>query len=634
MGSVLCPLLAMTQEMSDRVGDRVRSLQDLGTLQSESVLSWRLLPTQVILPFWGEENWDQQLWVKDVNFQGHQLRLALSVEWRSGSAQELDSLLPEAYCEPTPTAFTTALGQLRQKWNATYWSQLRQSYGLVPLSIALMIQTLPKFQATGQVVRWMRKSQVCHVLETDWQDGALDAGLTPEQKQQLCQMVLEMPNLWHQDYSLTWGLDEQQQFWMVAVTVGETLLSLPKPIREARDFPFFSRASSEASASGIAQVFPHPDSRSEVSTITDRTIVVVRELLPAAVSGFRSAKAIIVEAPGWNSHGVILAREFGIPVIVGVERATEMIRNGEALILRGLDRPQSLPSPTRPRRTGLLVNRSQLSYPPTLDLNDDPSDSYSDLYRDSAQVAWTENLGLVRSEWLLLPEFSLDQPNFDSGEFKQLLRSRLTRLLNALTDRDDAAVLYYRCLNTIEDRETAASLELTIWQELQHQAWIESRSFPPTRLILPYVQTLEQFIRWRQDLVALNLASTLQSWIMAEVPSVVQMLPDYIEAGAMGVIIGLNDLTQGTLAVSRESALFQAAMKKPDRAVIRSVQSIIQTTQQANLPCWLALSTWSEAWAEIAIEAGITGLMVERDTVRLAALAIDRIEAAQQGNLD
>lgn len=612
MGSVLCPLLAVTQEMHDRVGDRVRSLQDLGTLQNGSSLSWRLLPTQIFLPLEKDEDWASDHWVDSMDFEGsHQLRLALSVEWRfpfresvtTGSAQELDALLPEVWSVPTASAVKQALLLLRQKWNSAHWSQLRQSYGLVVSSIALMIQSVPKFRATGQVVRWMRKAEVCHVLETDWREGR-DSSLTPEQRSQLCQAVLEMPNLWHQDYSMTWGLDRQNQFWIVAVAVGETLLALPKPPKDARELSLgLARASSASKSSGIAQILTDT---CPTEALPPEAIAIVRELQPEAVPFLRSVQAIIVESPGWNSHGVILARELGIPVMVGVEQATELISDGEALVLRGLDRSSPpVQLPLQARKTGLLVNRSQLAF------------------RDE----WTENLGLVRSEWLLLPEFSAERRGFDGGEFKRLLKSRLTTLLDGIVERQDASVLYYRCLNIIEDRETAASMELAVWQEVQHVAWVQGRSLPPIRLILPFVQTLEQFVRWRQDLVALSLAPTMQSWLMAEVPSVVQVLPDYLEAGAMGVVIGLNDLTQWTLGVSRSNPLFQAAMKKPDRALVRSVRQIIHTSQQAQKPCWLALSNWSEAWAEVAIEAGVTGLMVERDTALLAAAAIDRLES-------
>jgi phosphohistidine swiveling domain-containing protein len=612
VSSVICPLLLL--KMLDRVGDRVRSLQDLGTLQNGSVLSWQLVPTQVVLISEQAVDWNRECWIESIDFDidfddGHngQIRLALSVEWRSGSAQELDALLPEVWCGPTAEALPQALTQLQKKWTSTYWSQLRQSYGLVAESIALMIQRVPTFKAAGQVVRWMRKSQVCHVLETDWPHGQ-DSNLTEEQKSQLCQAVLEMPNLWHQDYSMSWGLDHHNQFWILTVAVGETLLTLPKS-QDIKDLSqSVIRGSSKNQASGIAQILPSSFPLGYKTPLTHRTIAVIKELLPHAVPFLRSVQAIIVETDAWNSHGVILARELGIPVLVGVERATEIIQPGEALVLRGFKDAQPLSSTQHVRKTGLLVNRSQLAF------------------RDQ----WTEDLGLVRSEWLLLPEFSPDRQPFDGAQFKQIMRSRLTELLDAIGEKQDTSVLYYRCLNTIEDRETAASLELNIWHEVHHRAWVQGRSLPPIRLILPFVQTLEQFVRWHQDLVALNLVPTLQPWIMAEVPSVVPLLPDYLDAGAMGVLIGLNDLTQWTLGVSRQSELFQASMKKPDRALIRSVQQIIRTSQQAQRPCWLVLSHWNETWAKIAIETGVTGLMVERDIAMLAAAAIDRLELSLQ----
>ena len=610
MGSVLFPLLEVCPSISDRgVGDRVRSFQEFGNFSIDSLLGWRLLLPQVLVQDQGDWAEDPDEWIPQVDFDGDQLRLTLSIEWRSGSAQELDPLLPEAWCDPTPDALIQALKRLRQKWNSAQWSQLRQSYGLIPESVVLMIQAVPKFQATGQVVRWIRSSPLCSVLETDgceghWRDGQ---ELTIGQKAELCQAVLAMPDLWHEDYTLTWGLDGDQQFWILAVAVGETLLALPTVLKSSVSL---SRDSADGTfASGMARLLPTTFPDGFEMPLSSTTIAVVKTLLPEAVPFLRSVQAIIVEAPGLNNHGVILARELGIPVVVGIENATQTITDGEALVLRGLASRGGAVAPRcevpLKRKTALLVNRTQVAF-----CNE-----------------WTEGVGLVRSEWLILPEFPLERlrANVDTELFKRLIRSRLTVLVEALIHRDDVPVLYYRCLG--DGDVPGAALELSAWHDLQQVAWVQGRSLPPIRMVLPFVQTLAQFVRWRQDLAALNLDTTVQPWIMVEVPSVAMMLGDYIEAGAKGLVIGLNDLTQWTLGTTRMSELFQNSMEIPDGAVVRSVQQILSTAQRFNIPCWLALSSWSEAWAEVAIEAGVTGLMVERDTVMAAAQTIDRIEA-------
>ncbi|MDT5345124.1 MAG: pyruvate, water dikinase [Mycobacterium sp.] len=45
----------------------------------------------------------------------------------------------------------------------------------------------------------------------------------------------------------------------------------------------------------------------------------------------------------------------------------------------------------------------------------------------------------------------------------------------------------------------------------------------------------------------------LHRWVMAEVPSVVHWLPEYVGMGIDGVSIGGNDLTQLILGVDRDS---------------------------------------------------------------------------------
>lgn len=48
------------------------------------------------------------------------------------------------------------------------------------------------------------------------------------------------------------------------------------------------------------------------------------------------AKAIITNSGGVLSHAAIVARELGIPCVVGTENATEKLKNGMKIIVDGL----------------------------------------------------------------------------------------------------------------------------------------------------------------------------------------------------------------------------------------------------------------------------------------------------------
>jgi pyruvate,water dikinase len=50
---------------------------------------------------------------------------------------------------------------------------------------------------------------------------------------------------------------------------------------------------------------------------------------------FLTAGALVMEMGGANSHGAVVAREYGIPAVVGVANATSLITTGQQLTVDG-----------------------------------------------------------------------------------------------------------------------------------------------------------------------------------------------------------------------------------------------------------------------------------------------------------
>jgi pyruvate,water dikinase len=50
---------------------------------------------------------------------------------------------------------------------------------------------------------------------------------------------------------------------------------------------------------------------------------------------FLTAGALVMEMGGSNSHGAVVAREYGIPAVVGVPGATERIATGDRIEVDG-----------------------------------------------------------------------------------------------------------------------------------------------------------------------------------------------------------------------------------------------------------------------------------------------------------
>ncbi|UUZ86222.1 hypothetical protein LJK88_24110 [Paenibacillus sp. P26] len=50
---------------------------------------------------------------------------------------------------------------------------------------------------------------------------------------------------------------------------------------------------------------------------------------------FHSAVGLVMEVGGLMTHGAVVAREYGLPAVVGVDGATERIRDGDRIRLDG-----------------------------------------------------------------------------------------------------------------------------------------------------------------------------------------------------------------------------------------------------------------------------------------------------------
>ncbi len=52
---------------------------------------------------------------------------------------------------------------------------------------------------------------------------------------------------------------------------------------------------------------------------------------------FVSIKGLVAEVGGMMTHGSVIAREYGLPAVVGVENATKLIKDGQRIRLNGTE---------------------------------------------------------------------------------------------------------------------------------------------------------------------------------------------------------------------------------------------------------------------------------------------------------
>lgn len=84
-------------------------------------------------------------------------------------------------------------------------------------------------------------------------------------------------------------------------------------------------------AEGTARVIFDPHS----SQLAPGEILVCPGTDPAWTPLFLTASGLVMEVGGMMTHGSVVAREFGIPAVVGVHQATERIKTGQRLRVNG-----------------------------------------------------------------------------------------------------------------------------------------------------------------------------------------------------------------------------------------------------------------------------------------------------------
>jgi pyruvate,water dikinase len=91
-------------------------------------------------------------------------------------------------------------------------------------------------------------------------------------------------------------------------------------------------ASSPGSATGPARIITTP---SELGRLQPGDILVSRTATPEWTPSFTVIAGLVTDVGGPLSHSSILAREFGVPSVMGVHHATRVIREGQIITLDG-----------------------------------------------------------------------------------------------------------------------------------------------------------------------------------------------------------------------------------------------------------------------------------------------------------
>jgi pyruvate,water dikinase len=476
--------------------------------------------------------------------------------------------------------------------------------------------------------------------------------------------------------------------------------------------PLEGIAAAEGMVSGRALVF---DLTTKVPmSIYADCILVVSHVPLDQLSFLKRIKGLITEQGSVTSHWAIIARELGIPAVVGVPQATQRLKTGDRINVNGetgvvtfVDARQVEPSlesvapvtqramvaePTGGTDEDLVmataasaVASSPLSIhgaPETVPLASSdsvptvplsgatPSRLNATLQSQIGQATqlWVnlstaetlpqiqsqaiDGIGLIRSELLLIDvldgQHPVDWVNCGATtELTQRIIQKLRPILEAIAPRP----VFYRSLDlrphefpslthpenggwnpivglrgtlSYQVYPAAFDVELAALRALQQEG------FENIRLLLPFVRTVEEFQFCHQRIVAAGLTRSPQfeTWGMAEVPSILFLLPEYMQAGMQGISIGSNDFAQLLLGMDRDRPTMTGMVNSPHPAVLRALQQLITEAHRLGLPCSICghLPSQFPTIIDALVEWGITSISVSPDAVDATRRAIAQAE--------
>ncbi|PJZ70154.1 phosphoenolpyruvate--protein phosphotransferase [Leptospira perolatii] len=370
------------------------------------------------------------------------------------------------------------------------------------------------------------------------------------------------------------------------------------------------------------------DKKEEVSFLseaTDDVILVARELNPSQMILMDKSRirGIITDLGGKTGHMAILARNFGIPTIVGLKQFYSQVKDNEFVLLDG-DNGQvvrnpaieevkyygaSSPYPLQEKKGKTLkaVTKDGIRIKVKCNLE---SDGDCDL----AKKHEVEGVGLFRSESLFLKY----QDKNVSGEEQFEAYKRIAEGM-------DPSPVYIRTFDIGADKFSTGefeenpflgnrgirySLQNLDWFKEQLTAILRASSYGNISIMLPMVTSLSEIRKTKELLNECKKELSAQKekfhrkiklGIMVETPSAVSSL-DLLVQEVDFISVGTNDLLQYLMAVDRNNLNVSNLYNPFHVSFLRSLAQIIETTRKYEVPLSIC--------GEIASDTNFTILLI------------------------
>jgi pyruvate, water dikinase len=387
----------------------------------------------------------------------------------------------------------------------------------------------------------------------------------------------------------------------------------------------------------------------------------------------KRASAIVTNSGGRTCHAAIIARELGVPAIVGCGNATEILKPGQEVTISCAEgeegkvyagllpfEVEEVPLENLPRtRTQILMNVGNPQE--ALSLSAIPNDGVglartefiianqikihpmalihyellkdefvkakiadiTSLYEDKSQYfvdKLAQGVGRIAAAFYPKPVI-VRMSDFKSNEYANLLGGR------QFEPNEENPMLGWRGAARYYDEgyREAFALECHALKRVR-----EDMGLTNVIPMIPFCRTPDEGRLVLAEMAKNGLkqgVNGLQVYVMCELPSNVILAEEFAEVFD-GFSIGSNDLTQLTLGIDRDSALVARLFDERSPAVKRMVKMAIEAAKKCDRKigiCGQAPSDYPE-FAQFLVEQGIDSISLNPDSVLKTMLEVAKVE--------
>ncbi|MDC3392149.1 phosphoenolpyruvate--protein phosphotransferase [Acidimicrobiia bacterium] len=330
--------------------------------------------------------------------------------------------------------------------------------------------------------------------------------------------------------------------------------------------------------------------------LKENSVLVADDLTPADTSSMNMANVtgIILRDGGPTSHAVIVAKNLGIPCVIGVGESIEEIKNDDLIALNGATGKLNI-NPDKDAIESLNeTKKREEEVKNSFTLSEYKNQDFEFLINvgsgeeiESFSHAFLNSIGLFRSEFIYLDRSSI--PTID--EQRDILEKIQDKFSGTITyrtlDIGGDKQVDYLSLPVEENpflgvRGIRLSLQIEELYRSQIESILTSRDAHRVKIMFPMISTIEDFLKSKIIIeeIAENLGKKMpEVGIMIETPSSTILVEDFAQHVDF-FSIGTNDLTQYIMAADRGNPNLIEYQDSLHPAILRVLENVFSVSKE------------------------------------------------------